>query len=102
SGAPTAELVFKLVARANEPGDDAPLRPVEKRSKNKHTRGGRKTAWRRLDDDGYACGEIVVPATHPIPDRPGRPLQIRVVDNGEIVHRPTLDEIRKHHAASRA
>ena len=102
SGAPTAELVFKMVARADEPGPDAPLRPVEKLSKNKHTRGGRKTAWRRLDDEGFAAAEIVVPAGHPTPNQPGRPLQVRVVESGEVIHRPGLDEIRKHHLASRA
>src|SRR5258708_7926095 len=46
SGVPTAALVYKLVARADEPGDTAPLRPVAKRSVGKPRRGGRKWAVR--------------------------------------------------------
>src|SRR5215467_6633388 len=41
SGVPTAALVYKLVARADEAGDTAPLRPVAKRSVGKPGRGGR-------------------------------------------------------------
>lgn len=43
SGAPTAGFVYKLVAVESADGD---LRPVEKRSAGKSTRGGRKWAWR--------------------------------------------------------
>src|SRR5690606_71948 len=46
SGAPTASLVYKLVARADRPGEDVSLRPVAKRSPGKPSRGGRKTAVR--------------------------------------------------------
>src|SRR5215471_8610295 len=46
SGAPTAALVYKLVARSDSgPG---PLRPVAKRSVGKPGRGGRKWAVREL------------------------------------------------------
>ena len=51
SGAPTAGFVYKLVAIADEDGPDAPLRPVEKRSSGKSTRGGRKWAWRSTDGE---------------------------------------------------
>src|SRR5262249_24323355 len=47
SGAPTAALVYKLVARAQEA--DGELRPVAKRSLGKPSRGGRKWAVRRCD-----------------------------------------------------
>ena len=52
SGAPTAALVYKLVARADsdEPG---PLRPVAKRSVGKPSRGGRKWAVRRASTAGH-------------------------------------------------
>src|SRR4051812_22679123 len=42
SGAPTAQLVYKLVAVADSAGRDAPLRPVAKTSIGKATVGGRK------------------------------------------------------------
>jgi nicotinate phosphoribosyltransferase len=50
SGAPTAGFVYKLVAIAREPGPEAPLLPVAKRSPGKATVGGRKWAYRT--DDG--------------------------------------------------
>lgn len=46
AGAPTAGLVYKLVAVARQPGPDAPLVPVAKTSSGKHTVGGRKWAYR--------------------------------------------------------
>lgn len=49
SGAPTAGFVYKLVAIAGSDAPDAPLRPVEKLSSGKSTRGGRKWAWRAPD-----------------------------------------------------
>ena len=45
SGAPTASMVYKLVARSD---DDGVMRPVEKRSASKTSVGGRKWALRRL------------------------------------------------------
>lgn len=52
SGAPTAGLVYKLV--------EVDGRPVVKRSENKATVGGRKTAVRRHKPTGTATEEIVV------------------------------------------
>ena len=49
SGSPTVGFVYKLVAVADEPGADAPLRPVAKRSAGKGTVGGRKWAYRQAD-----------------------------------------------------
>ena len=49
SGAPTAGFVYKLVAIAREPGPDAELVPVAKRSSGKSTVGGRKWAYRTAD-----------------------------------------------------
>ena len=59
SGAPTAALVYKLVARAPDPGGAAALRPVAKRSVGKPSRGGRKWAVRHLDQAGTAVAELV-------------------------------------------
>ena len=52
SGAPTANLVYKLVEVSGQ--------PVVKRSENKATVGGRKTAVRRHKPSGTATEEIVV------------------------------------------
>jgi len=90
SGAPTAELVYKLVARGDA--------PVSKRSRGKETTGGRKWAYRLLDAGGRAREERIL--TAPAPD--GRPLQVPVLRGGEAVHRPSLAEIREHHAEALA
>jgi nicotinate phosphoribosyltransferase len=62
SGAPTAALVYKLVARADGDAQSAPLRPVAKRSVGKPGRGGRKWAVRSRDDSGTAVAEMVTTA----------------------------------------
>jgi nicotinate phosphoribosyltransferase len=101
SGAPTAALVYKLVARALEPGWDAPLRPVAKRSVGKPSRGGRKWAVRQLDADGMAVAErVTVVPPGPSPD--GRELLQPLVIRGEIVGRRTLEQARQRHRDSLA
>ncbi|MBA0125163.1 nicotinate phosphoribosyltransferase [Haloechinothrix sp. YIM 98757] len=57
SGAPTANLVYKLV--------EVNGKPVTKRSEHKESRGGRKSAVRRLKSTGTAREEIVHPAGNP-------------------------------------
>lgn len=49
SGHPTAGFVYKLVAIADGPSPDAPLRSVEKRAEGKGSAGGAKTAYRLPD-----------------------------------------------------
>ena len=56
SGAPTAGLVFKLVARADDTGSWV---PVAKASAQKASHGGRKAAFRTLDA-GTASSELIV------------------------------------------
>jgi len=68
SGVPTAALVYKLVARADEAGGSAPLRAVAKRSVGKPGRPGRKWAVRRRDGAGTA-GPSWSPRCPPIPGR---------------------------------
>jgi nicotinate phosphoribosyltransferase len=108
SGHPTASFVYKLVAIADGPGDDAPLRPVAKRSAGKAGVGGRKAAWRVTDAAGRAVEERVAVVDRPWsaagpPDgATGRPLQVLAVAGGERRHRPTNAEVRAHHAAARA
>ena len=78
SGAPTAALVYKLVARSDapladgEPAAPGALRPVAKRSVGKPGRGGRKWAVRERTASGEAVTERIWLAP-PAGARPGRP-----------------------------
>jgi nicotinate phosphoribosyltransferase len=93
SGAPTAALVYKLVARA---GDSGELQPVAKRSVGKPSRGGRKWAVRLLDETGAAATELVTD-TEPAQPKGGRPLLRLLVRDGEIVGREPLAAARAMH-----
>jgi nicotinate phosphoribosyltransferase len=94
SGAPTAGFVYKLVARSTGPGQ--PCEPVAKAGGEKATVGGRKAAWRAMRD-GVAEAELVGPFEADPPAGDVRPLQVELVHDGEVVHRPALDEVRDHH-----
>jgi len=59
SGHPTASVVYKLVAIADEPGPKAPLRAVGKLSPGKRTIGGRKEVHRTVDEQGYWAAEVL-------------------------------------------
>ncbi len=97
SGAPTAALVYKLVARADG-DDDGELRPVAKRSVGKPSRGGRKWAARQAGPDGRAIAERVTDT--PPADGSGRPLLRQLVRNGEIVGREPASVARDRHRAA--
>jgi nicotinate phosphoribosyltransferase len=104
SGHPTAGMVYKLVAVADNDGADAALRPVAKTAVAKMNLGGRKAAYRELGPDGRACREVVTVDGTGAP-RPGvswRSLQVEVMRGGAIVHRPGLAEVRSHHTTTRA
>jgi nicotinate phosphoribosyltransferase len=107
SGAPTCGMVYKLVAREDAHGD---LAPVAKTSTAKVSVGGRKTAARRLGDDGRAVQEVVVTGTEAAvtawqPDAEDlRALVVPLVLDGEV--RPGLtgaEGVRaaaaRHHAS---
>jgi nicotinate phosphoribosyltransferase len=96
SGAPTAALVYKLVARADEAGEPGPLRPVAKRSVGKPGRGGRKWAVRTHDAEGTAMAEVVT-TQPPDPDSGGRVLLRQLVHGGEIVGAEPLTAARARH-----
>ncbi len=104
SGAPTAALVYKLVARALEDHGDGELRPVAKRSVGKPSRGGRKWSARRLDGEGIAVAEVVSTngADDALAGRPARPLLRQLVRGGEIVGREPLAAARERHRATLA
>ncbi|GDY33325.1 nicotinate phosphoribosyltransferase [Gandjariella thermophila] len=92
SGAPTANMVYKLV--------EVDGRPVEKRSEHKASRGGRKAALRRHKPTGTALEEVVYRCG---PGRPrpelgdhDRELQIPLVRAGQRVDGlPTLEDSRE-------
>jgi nicotinate phosphoribosyltransferase len=106
SGAPTAALVYKLVARSREAGGGGNLEPVAKRSVGKPGRGGRKWAARQFDEAGVAATELITRAdTGDGEDRGGmrqRPLLRELVRGGEIVGREPLTEARDRHRAALA
>jgi nicotinate phosphoribosyltransferase len=78
SGAPTANMVYKLV--------EVDGIPVEKRSSLKESHGGRKKALRLSRSTGTITDEIVHPAGHPPPTRePCRVLTIPLARRGEAV-----------------
>ena len=86
SGYPTASMVYKLVARQDSDGSWV---SVAKASADKASHGGRKAAFRTLED-GVATTETVLVAdgfeelgttgTQP----QGRPLQVTFVEGGEF------------------
>ena len=82
SGAPTAELVYKLVARQDHEGQ---LVDVAKQSKDKATVGGRKWAMRRLDARGRAEAEVIGIGEMPATGDSNRPLLVDLIRDGEIV-----------------
>ena len=107
SGHPTAEFVYKLVARADGSGV---VLPVEKTSAGKRTRGGQKTAGRVIGA-GAAGEELVVALGEPQAARAlaqagARPLQVPLVTRGEVVLERTdpqaLPAAVEHHRRSLA
>jgi nicotinate phosphoribosyltransferase len=100
SGAPTAALVYKLVARSSSAGD-AFLEPVAKRSVGKPGRGGRKWAVRHRDEHGTALAERISlspPQTGPL----DRELLVPLVAHGEVVGREPVEAARERHRAALA
>ena len=101
SGAATAALVYKMVARADT--RDGQLLPVAKRSVGKPSRGGRKWAVRRADESGSAAVEVVlVTDAEPADDERGRRLLRPLVRDGEIVGREPISAARARHQAAMA
>jgi nicotinate phosphoribosyltransferase len=92
SGHPTANLVYKLVARESTSGG---MESVEKLSPDKRTRGGHKRGFRRLGPRGRATAEIA----RALADGPGegRHLTVPLVADGEALTLPGIDDIRSHH-----
>jgi len=95
SGAPTAALVYKLVARSSD-DDPSRLLPVAKRSVGKPGRGGRKWAVRHRSDTGIALAERIS-LTPPPPAPTDRTLLRELVRSGKIVGHEPLPAARARH-----
>ncbi len=92
SGAATPGFVYKLVARADEPGEEAPLVPVAKRSAFKPNAAGQKHAWRNHDDNGHMTAEWF--ALDALPQGVTS-LQQPLVVKGVVQPHPALAELRE-------
>ena len=92
SGAPTADMVYKLV--------EVDGRPVAKRSEHKATAGGRKTALRRHRATGTATEEVIVSRGRPELGEHDRLLQVPLMRGGEPIDDGSLDDARERLAAA--
>ncbi len=102
SGAPTANLVYKLVARATSDDPEAPLQPVTKASPGKISHGGRKWAVRRHDEMGTAVVEVIGSGQQPPGEQDDRSLLVPLVRGGAVVGREPLAAARARHTAAMA
>jgi nicotinate phosphoribosyltransferase len=88
SGAPTANMVYKLV--------EVDGMPVQKRSTHKQSHGGRKEALRTSRQTGTITEEVVYPAgRQPAVSEPFRVLTTPLVRGGEVVAKPDLAVARE-------
>ncbi|MDP9805718.1 nicotinate phosphoribosyltransferase [Trueperella bonasi] len=109
SGRPTAQLVYKLVARERE---DGTMQGVAKMSDFKGSVGGLKIAGRKHDETGRATEELIVSAGSwedglaCLDEHKARPLQVKLVDGGEVSEEYTregeLARAAERHRNSRA
>jgi nicotinate phosphoribosyltransferase len=97
SGAPTAGMVYKLVAREDASGQ---VVPVEKRSRGKSGHGGRKTARRRRHHEVAVAEVVTVGQAVRVDGTDDRPLQVPLVSAGDCVGREPLATARDRHHRS--
>lgn len=103
SGAPTASLVYKLVARQD---DEGAWHNVAKTAAGKASVGGTKVPVRALDPRGVATEELIGIGAAPADSRTVRPLHVDLVRDGEVLPGLTGPEAvpraAERHLASRA
>ncbi len=99
SGHPTAGLVYKIVSRQDARGH---LVDVAKKSENKASVGGRKHAFRRLDERGVAEAEIIDVGASPRKRATDRALLGELVRGGDIVATDDVAAARERHVRSLA
>jgi len=89
--APALSIVYKLVEVADSSGK---IKPVVKFSADKATLGGAKQTFRRVDDRGQFCGDVVGLADEHLE---GQPLMQQVIANGQLISDlPGLEAIRNY------
>lgn len=82
SGAPTSSMVYKVVSRENSEGV---MEPVAKASTGKGSKGGRKTAVRRINARGTATAEVIGVDIEAPADCNDRNLIVDFVKDGELL-----------------
>lgn len=89
SGAPTANLVYKVV--------EVDGVPVAKRSSQKATNAGAKRAYRRYNASGCATEELIRPFDGPEddPQQSVRNLSVPLMRHGSVTHSEPLTAIRE-------
>lgn len=110
SGHPTAQLVYKLVARKDSEADS--WIAVNKRSESKVSRGGLKVAGRKNDVTGRATADLIVTVDNfaegieYLKEHGARPLQVQYVSQGiiaeEYMNDSALGRAAERHRSSRA
>ena len=100
SGAPTAGMVYKLVAREDDTGA---MVGVAKKSKDKASVAGRKYALRRRNARGRSEAEVIGIGQSPVDDGDDRVLLVPLMAGGKVVDDAVLDleTARARHTASR-
>lgn len=84
SGHPTASIVYKLVAIADDGSPaDSPLRAVGKLSPGKRTVGGRKRVHRPVGDDGFWSAEVLT-VDDSLIDLASHQPQVPLISDGRI------------------
>lgn len=81
SGHPTAGMVYKLVSRE---GNDGQWKDVAKAAVGKASVGGRKSAYRRINERGRATAEVVGIDESPSRTSQDRELIVPLVIDGEL------------------
>lgn len=94
SGAPTAEMVFKLVERTNSAGQ---VVPVAKKAIGKNSIGGLKTPFRTFDKNGIITGEFFKTGANATLSTDEIPMHVTLVENG-IYYTEDIETARERHA----
>lgn len=94
SGHPTAGMVYKLVSIET----DGVMRSVAKKASGKKSIGGKKFSYRTVDTNGVFTGEYM--SNKMLHDDSLEPVQTVMVDLGEFITMPTLNESRDFHLAT--
>jgi nicotinate phosphoribosyltransferase len=98
SGAASAGFVYKLVAVEDDHSDTA-MRTVQKKSKGKVSRGGKKIAMRKIGFDGTAIEESIFTngiSEKSLPSNGYRNLQSQIMRLGQSVDIANLEDSRNH------